>query len=107
MPPQRSDRIKLGSALLGAAVRARRESLGLTLQEASSSAGVSLTYLSDVERGRRLPSLDVLDKIGTGLKSTARGLLEDVFPWDDVPEPDAVHALDDGRRSRWRLAEGE
>lgn len=47
-----------------------RNQAGLTLKEAADGAGISLSYLSDLERGRTLPSLETLQSIanvyGTG-----------------------------------------
>lgn len=48
---------------LGERLRALRESRNWTLKQLSQSTGLSLTYLSDLERGRTLPSIETLLKI--------------------------------------------
>ena len=53
--------------LAGAALRRRRQAQGRTLREVAEAAGVSLTYLSEVERGRKEPSSEVLEAVCTAL----------------------------------------
>ena len=43
---------------IGKRLRAQRLSLGLTLSELSDAAGISLSFLSDIEHGRTLPGLE-------------------------------------------------
>jgi DNA-binding XRE family transcriptional regulator len=49
--------------LAGASLRRRRKAQGRTLREVADQAGVSLTYLSEVERGRKEPSSEVLEAV--------------------------------------------
>jgi len=58
----------------GFAVRTRREALGLTQEDLAAAAGLHRTYLSDVERGRRNPSLLVIARLAAGLRLPASGL---------------------------------
>ena len=46
--------------LVGAILRAHREEQGRTLRDVAESARVSVAYLSEVERGRKEPSSEVL-----------------------------------------------
>ncbi|WP_081680551.1 helix-turn-helix domain-containing protein [Cellulomonas sp. URHD0024] len=46
--------------LVGAILRARREGQSRTLRDVAESARVSVAYLSEVERGRKEPSSEVL-----------------------------------------------
>ena len=48
---------------LGDALRRRRTGQGRTLREVSSAARVSLGYLSEVERGQKEPSSELLGAI--------------------------------------------
>lgn len=48
-------------------VRTLRKSNDMTLQSLSEKTGLSLSYLSDIERGRTLPAIDTLDTIFTAL----------------------------------------
>lgn len=52
---------------LGALIRKRRKQLGLTLQALCDEAGLSVGYLSQVERGQSTPSLGTLAQIAQGL----------------------------------------
>jgi len=56
---------------LGAAVREHRMLIRLSQEELADRAGKDRTYISGIERGRRNPSLDVLqsiaDALGVGL----------------------------------------
>jgi transcriptional regulator with XRE-family HTH domain len=49
--------------VLGDALRRHRQSQERTLREVSSAARISLTYLSEVERGRKEPSSELLSAI--------------------------------------------
>jgi transcriptional regulator with XRE-family HTH domain len=46
--------------LIGATLRQHRLAQGRTLRQVAVKAGISLTYLSEVERGRKEPSSEVL-----------------------------------------------
>lgn len=48
---------------LGDKIRALREERGISLEEMSQKLGLSLSYLSEVERGKRTPSLQSLYNI--------------------------------------------
>ena len=52
---------------LGPLIRRRRKQLGLTLQTLCNRAGVSVGYLSQVERDNATPSLGTLAQIADGL----------------------------------------
>jgi len=54
--------VKLREAV-GEALRRRRQHQGRTLREVAEAAGVSLTYLSEVERGRKEASSELLGAI--------------------------------------------
>ena len=46
-----------GNAALGARLRELRKEKGLKLAALANKSGVSLAYVSEVERGKKLPSL--------------------------------------------------
>lgn len=52
---------------VGALIRARRRSLHMTLQELCDAAGISVGYLSQVERDHATPSLGTLAQIARSL----------------------------------------
>jgi transcriptional regulator with XRE-family HTH domain len=62
---------------LGAAIRRRRHGRGLTLAALSAGAGVSVSMLSQVERGLLDPSLDSLRNIAEALGTSPFRLLEE------------------------------
>lgn len=65
---------------LGRRLRAERRRRGLTLETLAAASGVSRSMLSEVERGTRVPTVLVLDRIATGLGTTIARLLRDETP---------------------------
>ena len=55
------------SAVIGARVKALRESAGLSLRDLAERSGVSAPMLSQVERGETSPTLTVASRIASGL----------------------------------------
>lgn len=55
------------SISLGKRLRSRRVALGLTLADASARAGLSLPYVSNLERGRGNPTIDALRSLADAL----------------------------------------
>lgn len=62
---------------LGQRVRARRDALSLTLHEVARHAGISASYLSDIERGRRVPPVETLQRIAITLDVPVSSLDKD------------------------------
>src|SRR5215475_6298847 len=62
-------------AELGARVRATRLGRGLSLDAVAERAGVSRSMLSAVERGGKVPTVLVLDRIATALDTSIARLL--------------------------------
>jgi transcriptional regulator with XRE-family HTH domain len=52
---------------VGPLIRSRRRTLGMTLQDLSDNAGVSVSYLSQIERDHVTPTLGTLAQIGRSL----------------------------------------
>lgn len=52
----------------GAAVRLRRDHLGISQEELAGRAGLHRTYISDVERGARNVSLESMHRLADGLE---------------------------------------
>ena len=59
---------------LGDFIREQRESARLSLRGLSDRAGISNPYLSQIERGLRKPSADILQQIARGLAISAETL---------------------------------
>lgn len=72
MPPT-AGRIDIGQ--LGRRLREERRRRGLSLDELAGVAAVSRSMLSDVERGGKVPTVLVLDRIATGLGTSIGRLL--------------------------------
>nr|WP_263618948.1 XRE family transcriptional regulator [Ruegeria profundi] len=53
---------------MGRRMRVRRQRLSMTLQEVSDASGVSVGYLSQVERGNATPTLGTLTQIAQALE---------------------------------------
>jgi len=64
--------------VVGAALRRRRQQQGRTLREVAAAAGVSLTYLSEIERGRKEASSEVLEAVCAALDLVLSALLFEV-----------------------------
>jgi transcriptional regulator with XRE-family HTH domain len=62
---------------LGRAIRRRRKELALTLAQVADTAGISVSLLSQVERGQIDPSLDSLRSIAEAISTTPFHLLSD------------------------------
>ena len=69
----------LGRAL-GERIRQLRARAGFSQEELADRAGLPWTYLSDLERGRQTPSLDLLNRVARGLGVT---LAEFFAPLDE------------------------
>ena len=63
---------------IGAALRAARVNQGRTLRDVAKSARVSLGYLSEVERGHKEASSELLNAICSALDLPLSKLLSDV-----------------------------
>ncbi len=59
---------------IGSFIRSQREAAEVSLRQLAERAGVSNPYLSQIERGLRKPSADVLAQIAKGLRVSAEVL---------------------------------
>ncbi len=64
--------------LLGDVLRARRMQRGLTLREVSAEARVSLGYISEIERGQKEASSELLASLCAALDVPLSEVLHDV-----------------------------
>lgn len=60
---------------IGELIKKKRKEMGFTLSTLSKRCGLSISFLSDIEHGRRRPSLDRLRDIAVGLETTVSFLL--------------------------------
>jgi len=74
---------KIDAAKLGEYIREQRGSAQISMRQLAKAADVSNPYLSQVERGLRKPSAEILARIASGLRISAEtlyvraGLLEE------------------------------
>ncbi|WP_378786063.1 helix-turn-helix domain-containing protein [Nonomuraea fastidiosa] len=79
---------KVGS--IGEYIREQRQQAKISLRQLAAAAGVSNPYLSQIERGLRKPSAEILNQIAKGLRISSQalyvqaGLIEDREPPSDV-----------------------
>lgn len=86
---------------LGAYLREQRESAQLSLRQLADMAGISNPYLSQIERGLKRPSAEILQQIAKGLKVSAEslyvraGFLDERVLAQSEPEatPDVLRAI--------------
>jgi len=69
-----SDGIEQRLSDLGAFIRDRRRDARLSVRKMSELAGISNPYLSQIERGLRKPSAEILQQIATALRISAETL---------------------------------
>lgn len=75
---------------VGAYIRKQREGASLSLRKAAGLAGVSIPYLSQIERGLRRPSADILQAIAKALRISAETLYVQAGILEDRPVADVV-----------------
>lgn len=82
---------KLDVRNLGDYIREQRSAAQISLRQLASLAGVSNPYLSQIERGLRKPSAEILQQIAKALRISAEalyvqaGILEERYGDSDVP----------------------
>ncbi len=78
-------------ALMGRNIRLMRRQQGMTIKVLSEKASLNPSYMGEVERGRRNPSLENIHKIAQGLSVAPSALLRQ-------PPPAPVPLLSDTSR---------
>jgi len=59
---------------IGSYIRSQREGAQVSVRQLAKAAGVSNPYLSQIERGLRKPSAEILQQIAKGLRISAEAL---------------------------------
>jgi transcriptional regulator with XRE-family HTH domain len=78
---------------IGSYIRSQRESAQVSLRQLARSAGVSNPYLSQIERGLRKPSAEILQQIARGLRISAEALYVKAGILDERPASVVVDAV--------------
>jgi transcriptional regulator with XRE-family HTH domain len=77
---------------LGDYIREQRRSAQISLRQLARQAGVSNPYLSQIERGLRKPSADILQQIAKGLRISAEALYVQAGILEDRPGDSGVRS---------------
>ena len=77
---------------IGEYIRQQREQAKISLRQLAEQAGVSNPYLSQVERGLRKPSADILQQIAKGLRISAEALYVQAGILEDRPGDSGVRS---------------
>jgi transcriptional regulator with XRE-family HTH domain len=79
-------------ATIGDYIRQQREQAKISLRQLAEAAGVSNPYLSQIERGLRKPSADILQQIAKGLRISAEALYVQAGILEDRPGESGVRS---------------
>src|SRR5207344_963156 len=77
---------------IGDYIREQREQAKISMRQLAQSAGVSNPYLSQIERGLRKPSADILQQIAKGLRISAEALYVQAGILEDRPSDSGVRS---------------
>ena len=77
---------------IGDYIRQQREQAKISLRQLADQAGVSNPYLSQIERGLRKPSAEILQQIAKGLRISAEALYVQAGILEDRPGDSGVRA---------------
>lgn len=77
---------------IGEYIRQQREQAKISLRQLAEAAGVSNPYLSQIERGLRRPSAEILQQIAKGLRISAEALYIQAGILEDRPHDSGVRA---------------
>jgi transcriptional regulator with XRE-family HTH domain len=77
---------------IGDYIREQREQAKISLRQLSQAAGVSNPYLSQIERGLRKPSAEILQQVAKGLRISAEALYVQAGILEDQPADSGVRS---------------
>jgi transcriptional regulator with XRE-family HTH domain len=77
---------------IGEYIKEQREQAKISLRQLAAAAGVSNPYLSQIERGVRRPSAEILQQIAKGLRISAEALYVQAGILEDRPPDSGVRA---------------
>lgn len=77
---------------IGEYIRQQREQARISLRQLAQAAGVSNPYLSQIERGLRRPSAEILQQIAKGLRISAEALYVQAGILEDRPSDSGVRS---------------
>src|SRR6202161_394479 len=77
---------------IGSFIRQQREQARISIRQLAQAAGVSNPYLSQLERGLRKPSADILQQLAKGLRISAEALYVQAGILEDRPADSGVRS---------------
>jgi len=77
---------------IGEYIKEQREQAKISMRQLAAAAGVSNPYLSQIERGLRRPSAEILQQIAKGLRISAEALYVQAGILEDRPADSGVRA---------------
>ena len=85
---------------LGEAIKHERSQLGISQDELAKRSGLHRSYVSDLERGARNPTVGSIQKIARALQVTVLELFERAGNGDGASRTAVRPSADPGRRNR-------
>ena len=77
----------------GKMVRTRRNRMGISQEELAARAGLHRTYIADIERGARNPSLESISKLASALEVSMSALFSPSPPAPTGTSPTRQEAV--------------
>jgi CheY-like chemotaxis protein len=84
--------------LLGVAIKKQRTSLSISQEELAHRAGLHRTYVSDLERGVRNPSMDSIEKLARALRLSVSTLFEQASKDNEAKQTAEILLVQDNPR---------
>ncbi|MBB1180384.1 helix-turn-helix domain-containing protein [Brevundimonas aurantiaca] len=66
------------ASIFGRNVRRARQKKAITIEALADAVCLSYSYMGELERGRRNPTLHVVEKLAVALETSATALLTDI-----------------------------
>ncbi|MFC2177423.1 helix-turn-helix domain-containing protein [Actinomycetota bacterium] len=79
---------------VGSFIRQQRERSAMSLRKLAEAAGISNPYLSQIERGLRKPSAEILKSIARALSIRAESLFEHAGLLDGIERPGVIESIE-------------
>ena len=92
---------------LGDYIREQRDQAQMSVRQLAAAAGVSNPYLSQIERGLRRPSADILNRLAGALRISAESLYVQAGILSDEGRPERSLSVVDAIAADTRLTEAQ
>lgn len=90
----------------GDRIRLWRRERGLSLQELAEKAGLSITFLSDIERSKKIPSVTTLRRVAEALETSLHQLIpNEDYSGESVSKEDFLESLRPHLKARYSQEE--